>query len=587
MLNNFWKALKRDITLKDIKKIETNLPSSIPYIGPIYAGILQDLAHEEQIKLIKELQNLTSQQIEIITKKFDLSHQLIEFIAQNIEKLSEYKKYVIMGSDLEKLNRIKYVYVKPKCYSKAKEILRNNKFLIITGCAHLGKTSMGYFLGDTLKDEVAGHFLVFPPTGNLFEINDIKDSIILFDDPFGGAEFQYRELADRIDDLRALSITNYIILTSRREIFSEVKEKTKLGETNLDDVILELKEDDYSDNDFELILRKHLDYYQINLEQIRGKLNKNFFEYKISEIIRELRFPHNYERLVGEEFKKVVEGKKNLDDAIRDAKEIEKAVGRWFSSYFNKDKEIFNFLFTLALFDDFDEETFIRVYKTILEQINGSKRPPNLYDLERLRKNTASYVSREGRIKLEHPSYRTGVFEKLGEEYRGEMVAIFPVLNILANDEDRRLREATAQSIKKFGILMPNLALQLLKTLIANGTISAGEGIGYVSYFSEGRDKDIHFLEDLLKDENKDIRIIGIYLCKEIGDIPNNVLTDLKELTKDKDWFVRKAIADLLGYVKNINNEVLIILRELSKDDEWFVRQVAASYLRQVEKNKC
>lgn len=117
-----------------------------------------------------------------------------------------------------KLEKIKAVYVKPHCYSMAEEKLRNNRLLIITGPAHVGKTSMAFYLADSFQKNISRRFLIFPASGDLLEIADLHNSIVLFDDPFGGTRYEPfpGSIVDRFDRLQWLSTKNYIIVTSRR-----------------------------------------------------------------------------------------------------------------------------------------------------------------------------------------------------------------------------------------------------------------------------------------------------------------------------------------------------------------------------------
>lgn len=336
----------------------------------------------------------------------------------------KYLPYAIESGESERLERIRHVYVKPRCYAKAEEILKSKHLLIITGPAHLGKTSMGFHMADSFtKDNISRRFFVFPESGDLSEIAGIHNRVILFDDPFGGSAYRVSPFGDRFDKLQELARKNYIIVTSRREVLNEAIKYTKIGEKNLKDLTIEIAPEDYGNKDFEVILERHLEYFKADSD-IRALASC----YK-DEIIKELRFPHNYERLVGEELRKVIKKEKGFRHALSDAKEIERAVGQWFENWYKTDKEVFCFLLTLALCGEFEEEDFKRIYRNGIERLNKERGLglPLPGSLARLRKATAAYVSQERPcafqanvfqadafqttipLRLEHPSYREGI----------------------------------------------------------------------------------------------------------------------------------------------------------------------------------
>lgn len=233
----------------------------------------------------------------------------------------KYLPSAIESGESERLERIRHVYIEPRCYARAEEILKSKHLLIITGPAHLGKTSMGFHMADSFtKNNISRRFFVFPESGDLSEIAGLHDSVILFDDPFGGSAYRVSPLGDRLDKLQELACKNYIIVTSRREVLNEAIKYTKIGEKNLKDLTIEMAQEGYGNKDFEVILERHLEYFKADSD-IRALANC----YK-EEIIKELRFPHNYERLVGEELRKVIKKEKDFHQALSDAKEIERAV---------------------------------------------------------------------------------------------------------------------------------------------------------------------------------------------------------------------------------------------------------------------
>lgn len=451
--------------------------------------------------------------------------------------------------------------------------------MIVTGCAHLGKSSLSLFLGNYLRNKIARRFLVFPSNGNLLDINDVKETIILFDDPFGGSEFHYNEIADKFEELRDLSKDNYVIITSRREVLNEAIKHSKLGEQNTKKFVLEIKENDYSSDDFREILRKHLDYY--NASDAERKIAHE----NEQQIIYNLGFPHNYEILVREELRKVVEDNKGIIDAIKDAREIEKVVGKWFSSYFDTNKDVFYFLFTLSLFEHFDEETFSGVHKAIIQQVNENRNCgvalPSVYDLRRLRKITSSYVSQYERIEFEHPSYREGILESMYDEYRAELIGILPVGYELAKDKNWGVRDSVVSYLGEIGKLKPDETLPVLNELAKDGDMwwavtSAIEKIGKLN-----PDKIIPVLKEWAIAKDDSVRMIVAHSLGEICKIkPEDALFLLGKLAGDEDIYVRRGVASSLGEINMKKpNKVLDILKSLREDKDVYVRRNATGSL--------
>src|SRR3989338_11571695 len=234
----------------------------------------------------------------------DIKRYIIDSLKEYYPKWFNFRsipeRYIPSVVERERLDRIRHVYIRPKCYHRAEEILKNNRILIITGPAHLGKTSMGFHLADSLQKTLARPFLIFPETEDFTEMENICNSVILFDDPFGGVTFNNPLIGDRFgSSLHALARGNYIIITSRREVLDEACKYTKLGEKRLEDITIEMTQDDYNDKDFGTILEKHLEYFKAGCD-IRTLANNNK-----KAIVKELRFPHNYEVLVREELAEV------------------------------------------------------------------------------------------------------------------------------------------------------------------------------------------------------------------------------------------------------------------------------------------
>ncbi|HHT9131648.1 MAG TPA: HEAT repeat domain-containing protein [Candidatus Tripitaka californicus] len=478
-----------------------------------------------------------------------------------------------------KLEIIRKVYVKPRCYSMAEEILKSKRLLIITGPAHIGKTSMGFHLADSFqKNNICLRFLVFPERGELYEIANHPDSIILLDDPFGGSTYHHSPIGDRPDIILGLAHKNHIIITSRREVLEEAVKYTKLQEKKVEDYMIEMTEGDYGDEDFKVILKRHLKYYKAGPD-IRALANSHTWE-----ILQELRFPHNYERLTKEELRKVIEGKKDFQQALKDAKEIEKAVGNWFEAWLRKDKEVFYFLLILAVYGKTEEEDFKRIYKKCIKKLNHERELslPLPGNLVRLRKDTASYVSQSGFLRLEHPSYRNGIISVMIKLYLDDTIS---VLSEMVGNKSANVRSRTINTLVMMGELCPKRALPILERLtkdkVRDVSLSAIDALGKIGKKHSGEVFPI--LEKIVTDRGKDpnARFLAACMLAEVGnEEPSKVIQVLGKLAKEKDENIRWCAAWALQVTGEEHlKESLPILEKLTWDKDPGVRSCVAEAL--------
>lgn len=509
----------------------------------------------------------------------------------------KYLPSAIESGEPERLERIRHVYVKPHCYDKAEEILKNNHILIITGPAHLGKTSMGFHLADSFqKNNISKRFLVFPESGDICEMVNHPDSVIVFDDPFGSVSYQPSPTVDISDKLRHLALKNYVIVTSRREVLNEAVKHIKLGERKPEELTIEMKQDDYSDEDFEEILERHLEYFQAGLD-VRKLSDSHKWE-----ILKELRFPHNYEVLVREELGKVIKGEKGFQHALEDAKEIERAVGEWFNRWYEKDKEVFYFLLVLALCEELEEEDFFLINKRVIEKLNKERHLglPLSSNLARLKRVTASYVSQSDPsqvafqygafqedafqvsvpLRLEHPSYREGILSCIKDFYLDDAL---PVLERLAKDKAYEVH----YSLEKMGKGCPGKVLPILERLVkckfSDVRFWAASAMTKVGL--EHSEEVIPVLERLAKDKNLEVRCSAIDVMEKIGEEHSGeVLSILEGLIVDESPKVRSHAAWALGEVGEAHPGVIPILERLIMDENGDVAASSASALGNIGK---
>ena len=428
------------------------------------------------------------------------------------------EKYIPSATEPDRLDRTRHVYVKPKCYPKAEEILKNNRLLIISGPAHLGKTSMGFHLADSFKETVSRRFILFPDIGDFSDITSLHDSIIVFDDPFGGVTFNNPFIGDKFDSIIAMATSNHIIITSRKEVLNDACKSTRLGENKLESSILEIKQVDYVDETFEVILENHLKYFHAD-QATRELANAH----KI-EIMKELRFPHNYEVLVRNELNEVLRGKKDFNDCLRDAKQIERAVGNWFQSWYSKDKEVFYFLLMLTHCGILqEEEDFLRVYKKCIKRLNNEKGLgiPQHSSISRLKQYTSPYVSKSNFVKFEHPSYGAGI-KDCAREYWPEEALI--ISKEMADDISFLVR---TQAVLGLG--------------------------GVEKFYSEDA---LPILKKLARDKHVVVRLVATLILMDVRKHPLEMIPILENLARDEESGLKSWAKEALKKWVSMKNEL-------------------------------
>jgi hypothetical protein len=528
-------------------------------------------------------------------------------------------KYIFSGSELENLRRTEEVFVRPSCYARTEETLANNRLVIISGPAHAGKTSLALKLGNSLKTtRIVRRFLQYPADGSLADLDGVKQSVLLFDDPFGGATFnpQRAYIGDNFESIIRLSSDNFVLVTSRKEILDEAQNCTKLGErANLEEYVVRLDPEDYQSTDRKQMLVNHMRYYNVSGNE-EALLSDN-----MQTIIDGLSFPHSYEVLVRQGLKEITHKKKSLHKAVQEANEIEKVVSRWFLSYLKRDKEIFYFIFTLALFPETLPGEFTQAYSTLVDQLRVKRRlemiSPTIHDLKRLVRETSPYVSLGRTIKFSHPSYRQAVIFKISDEFIGDLAAAPACCEIMAKDDNEFSRQQAVSRLEEIGLLFPDEVIPMLVPILKSRIESdwRQEQSARSALFEFGKvlpDKVLPEIEDLRRNENWSVSDQGDRLLSDLGKlmpdkviplllesieeerIPRrkvqgicclekmlmlrfeSILPFLRRWARDEDWNVRRAAAlSLRRAVKHKPQDILPILEELLRDKEWLVRNAA------------
>jgi len=495
--------------------------------------------------------------------------------------------YYIEDNNSE-LERIKEVYVKPaKIYDNAMDKLEKEHFLIIAGSPNVGKTSMAYYAASEIRDlinsdETPSGILKMGGKLSSEQLKNVKNFIILFDDVFGKskAELYY---AYQYDDIVKLKDKNFLILTSRENILNEIKDKrtrfTEFSESEISDLTIKIEQEgSYTDEDLEIILKNHLEYY------LKAKvINEKEKEYALKckgGIVRKLRFPHNYEEFVRVELKKILGNGISFDEAIDNAKHIKRVVKNWFLNLPDNEKY---FVFTVAFFSGLNEEDFERVYGEVIKILQK-----NPYLINGLRKETSSYITETGVIDFKHPTYWEGVRDGIRDKFETELHKIIPILEKLIKDKDSDVRSKAVIALGVIGEIIPDKVLPILENLAkdkdSDVQLKAAIILRVIGEIIP--DKVLPILEKLIRDKDPDVRFSTAFALGGIVRVaPDKALPILNKLAKDKDPDARSSAANSLGWVGRVApDKVLPILEKLAKDKDSKVRSEVVIALRWIGK---
>lgn len=489
------------------------------------------------------------------------------------------RKYRITGANLENLKKTDRVFVEPRIFTRAENILKIEKSLIILGHPYTGKTSLALYLAKLLKqNNIIREFIMFPHGESLQEIEELREVLVIFDEPFGGATFNQMSsyIGDRFIQLVRPPKYNYFIVTSREDVFNQAKENTKLGEiTNLNNFTVNLSPQDYSHDDRKKMLYNLMEYYGFKDVDF-GSDYKNWVTRRT--IVDSLEFPLSLELFVLNSLEKVISGEKDLFEALLEAKEIEKFISRWFLSFFRNDKECFYFLLTLSLFPDETQEQFSDIYKLIIDRIRKVRKinivSPSIYDLERHVNKTTPYVYKGHKIEFTLSCYRQEIFSRIKSDFRADLSAVLPCFKDVAID---------GSTILDIALILPDQTIPVLKHRMINDwrrVESARSVLNYLGEIMPG--KILALLEELVFNENWYVSQDAQYLFRGIGqNYPDLVIPILlKWLQDDSDSNARITGIRCLGHLLLSRFEkIFSIIEKRAKDDDWAVRQAVGLYL--------
>jgi hypothetical protein len=238
-----------------------------------------------------DLNNLLSQYADIEKKYYKLwlaSSNVLQFIVNN-------KNYQESILELERIHDQVHIYVQNESFNQALDILKKNKYVIISGIPGIGKTTLARMLtlnlldafgkGKGLHDNSFIYITKIDDAYTQYQNND-TDQVFLFDDFLGATTLdveskESNRTSSFISTIHS-SHNKYLILTTREYILNEALNK------------FESK----NDNSFELTK------YIIDLSKytrlIKAKIlfNHLYFSNIQAEILNDLLHQDNYNRII-------------------------------------------------------------------------------------------------------------------------------------------------------------------------------------------------------------------------------------------------------------------------------------------------
>jgi len=281
-------------------------------------------------------------------------------------ELSSAQAYILSLSLSEK-EKIEKVFVPPKEFQIAKDILTKFGFIIITGPPHIGKTALATFL--QIESEkigyASGQLLSRDPEQISTILRHSRNKALRIDDIFGSIDLTQTDLANYLTEiLRQLQPGNRLLITSRGYIMEKAYRVTRLGESYpfLQQFIVDLGTH-RTKKELVEILERHMRYYGCSPDLYK------FVMEKADEVVKRLPFPHNLDIFARQLC--AIGTSENVEKIIDSSEQIEIAVENWFHAMIHEGllEEAYTTLI-LSLPETFmNSEQARSVYKALLTQI--------------------------------------------------------------------------------------------------------------------------------------------------------------------------------------------------------------------------
>jgi len=511
---------------------------------------------------------------------------LLEYYPRRLDFIRVPDKYVFSRSDRDRLQVAARLWVPPQCYPQAMATLHSQRFLIIAGPAHAGKSTLTLTLAnDLLQSGQARRILLYPPDGALLDIEGFTDSVIICDDPFGATRFNpyHAHVADRLPDFIERPSRPYVLIATRAEVLARAVAETKLGEcAQLADLIVSLTPDSYTPEDRLQLLRHHV------AEYADDPLDVAYALAHAHTIVDTLPMPHSYKMVVARGVAPARLGTRDLSELLRDANAIETVVGRWFEEFYRRDKEMFYFLLTLAMYPELSEGTFQRVHRLVVGHLKERRAEaivtPSRHDLKRLVASGSPYVWIGRTVAFSHPSYREGVIQHALIEFGGDIEALLPCLEELAEDGNSLVRQSTIELLGEVWPKYPNDVVPLIGRLVASDWRREGDALNLFSEIGQSLpDVALSTLKKLWDYDNPGVREDARRVCAMIGAVrTDEMLSFVLEYAEDRHSGSRSdAILALAPFLRLRFDTLVPLVREWLNDDDPWIRRASVLCMRE------
>lgn len=317
----------------------------------------------------------------------------------------------------DKIQRNIKIYVQNRSLGVALKILKNHKFILITGQPGVGKTTLAYIL---LYSFLAKGFELIFVDKNIRDAEDLlqdpdSKQIFYFDDFLGSSYFEI--LNAKSSDVGIVNFieriqnskNKYLVLTTRTTILKTAKQVyEKINQSDIEIGRKELELKDYSEFDKAKILYNHL-YFNKLKKSYRRKVfeNRNYWK-----IIRHQNYNPRLIEFITDERKFE---KSNFTDYIKFIFfNLDHPNALWEHSYENQIKDEDRFLLTtlLSLGGTAEETVLEKAFDKRIEceiKENGFQKPNNVFNSV-LRRLLEGYIERKhwsetnNRISFVNPS---------------------------------------------------------------------------------------------------------------------------------------------------------------------------------------
>lgn len=553
--------------------------------------------------------------------KPELKRSLFEYYPSEFQFRRLPAEWLPTQAETDELRVLKRLYVPPSGFDDAEALLANMRLLVISGPPHTGKTSMASILADKWLNErrvrriAKVRHRVIPQ-----KMAEFEDTLFLFDDPFGGTQFDpiSGSFGDSFEVLLSATDRNFVVITTRKSVFSDAKKRTKLGEmTHLQCCEWDLTPERYSKPDLYQILQGHLHEY------VHSPCLRLEFEKRTDRIIQEYQFPHNYRMLVIACVGLGTSGGLRLEELIDRRTPVEESVGNWFSEQYLQNKELFYLLFSLALFPYQLVDSFVALHAKMIRHLKENKDVPVPFfcqhDLKRIACGAISYITTDTWVEFRHPSYREGISSKLWVDFRGEFYAVLDLLGDIAavcpEVIASNLYSVASQMVKfditgtlmllkkwvvgncvrrdditqvaaEIAVMVPESALELVGELLRSDNYSvrsdARRILGHV--INMHPDLGREFVKRTIAEGSGILAFECVHALDELASKDLGIIWPmLKDLAKHEEATVRQAVALLMRHAPFSDaGEPIVLLRTLAEDEDWLVGRAASASLERI-----